>query len=53
MCFSLNFEFFGVFGFKTHPVWFDYEEITLSPFTQCFKSIGVSTGAVKSGTSGF
>jgi len=46
-------EFFGVFGFKTHPVRLDYEEITFSPFTKVFKSIGIRTGAVKSSALGF
>ena len=53
MVLSLNFEFFGVFEFKKHPVWFDDEEITFSPFTQRFTSIGVRTGTVKSSTPGF
>jgi len=51
--FRLNFGFFGVFEFKTHPVSFDHEEITFSPFTPRFTSIGVRTGAVKSSTPGF
>jgi hypothetical protein len=49
---SLNFEFFGVFGFKKHPVWFNHEEITFSRFTKFFKSNGVSAGAPESGAAG-